>query len=67
MPEAGDNTAYEKPDMSDSYINMEVGLPRGNDGEIYHAMVKRRVIDDYGNPLGVETSNPITDTRIYEV
>ena len=67
MPEAGDNNMVEMPDMFDSYINMEVGLPRGNDGEIYHAMVKRRVIDDYGKPLGVETSNPITDTRIYEV
>ena len=46
MPEAGDNNMVEMPDMFDSYINMEVGLPRGNDGEIYHAMVKGREIYD---------------------
>ena len=53
--------------MFDSYINMEVVIPRGNDGELYHATVKQRAIDDDGKLLGVETFNPITDTRIYEV
>ena len=53
--------------MFDSYINMEVGLPRGNDGEIYPETVKWHVIDDDGKPLGLGTSNPITDKIIYEV
>ena len=53
--------------MFDLYINMEVGLPRGNDGELYHATVKRRTLDDDGKPLGVETPKLITDTRLYEV
>ena len=29
-------------DIYDNYILMEVGLPRGSDGEIVHATVKRR-------------------------
>ena len=64
VPEADDHNAVETPEMFDSFINMEVGLPRGNDGELYHAIVKRRVVDDDGKPLGVGTSNPITDTRL---
>ena len=38
--EAEDNNAVDMPEMFDSYINMEVGLPRGNDGELYHETVK---------------------------
>ena len=67
MPEVNENNTVNTPEMFDSYINMEVGLPRGNDGEIYPETVKWHVIDDDGKPLGVETSNPITDTIIYEV
>ena len=67
MQEADDNDAVDTPDIFDSYINMEVRLPRVNDGELYHATVKRRAIDDNGKPLGVEKYNPITDTRLYEV
>ena len=32
-------------ETNDSYINMEVGLPRGRDGELERAKVKKRVID----------------------
>ena len=66
-PDADDNDAVDMPDMVDLYINMEVVLPRGNYVELYHAMVKQFLTNDYGNPLGVETSNPITDTIIYEL
>ena len=55
------------PQMVDSYIDMEVGMPRGLDGEVQHARVKRRAIDKDGHPLGVETNNPITDTRLYDI
>ena len=53
--------------MFDSYIEMEIGLPRGLYGELYHAKVKSRAIYRYGIPVGVETSNPITDTRLYDL
>ena len=54
-------------EMFYSYINMEIILTKGNDGEPYHATVKRCAIEDDGKPLSVETSNPITDTRLYEL
>ena len=65
--EANDNNAVETSNIFDSYINVEVGLPRGNDDEIYHEIVKRCAIDDGGKPLGVGTYNPINDKRLYEV
>ena len=53
--------------MFDSYIDIEIGPPRGLDGELYHAKVKRHEVDRNGIPVGVETSKPITDTRLYEL
>ena len=37
------------------------------EGQLVHATVKRRVVDDDGKPLGITSNNPITDTRLYEV
>ena len=67
VPEDNDNNAVETPEMFDLYINIQVGLPRVNDGDLYHATVKGHVIHDDWKPLGVETSNPITDIRLYEL
>ena len=53
--------------MFDSYIDMKTGLPRGLDGKLYHEKVKRRAVDIYGITVGVETSNPITDTILYDL
>ena len=66
VPEDDDNNAVETPEMFNSYINMEVGLPRGIDGELYHATFKRRAINYYRKMLGFETSNQITDKTLYE-
>ena len=54
-------------DTNDTHINMEIGLPRGPGGNIQRAVVKRRAIGEDGKPLGVASSNPLTDTRLYEV
>ena len=51
----------------DPYLHMEVGLPQGSDDQLHHAMVKRRAVDSEGKPIGIESSNPLTDTRVYEV
>ena len=51
----------------DNYINMEVGLPRGDDDQLYHARVKRRAIGEDGKPIGVATNNPLANSIIYEV
>lgn len=58
------------PELSteyNNYVNMEIGMPRGPDGTLMHATVKRRAIDVDGNPMGVPSNNPITDTRLYDV
>ena len=53
--------------MIDSYIDMEIELSRGLDRELYHAKVKRRAVDRNGISVVFETSNPITDIRLYDV
>ena len=35
--------------------------------DLYHILVKCTAVDVDGKLFGVECSNPITDTRIYEV
>ena len=52
---------------NDGYIDMELGMPRGAEGQLLHARVKRRAVDSDGKPLGVGSSKPITDTRLYEI
>ena len=55
------------PGIADAqYLSMELALPRGNDGPTI-ARVKRRKLDDDGNPIGRAHKNPIMDTRIFEV
>ena len=53
--------------MFDSYIDMEIGLPRVLDRELYHDKVKRYSVDRDGITCVVETSHPITDTRLYDL
>ena len=55
------------PDTMDSYLNMELGLPRGPDGELQHAVVKRRRLGENGNPIGIANNNPLLDSREYEI
>ena len=63
IPDAEEYT----PDTFDGYLNMEIGLPRGQDDELLHAKVKRRAVDEDGKPVGKASNNPLTDTRQYEV
>ena len=55
------------PDSFDGYLQMGLGLPRGEDGEIQHATVKRRTVDHLGQPIGIAHSNPMLDTRMYDI
>ena len=48
------------PAVNDEYIGMQVNMPIG--GEIRSAKVKRRLLDDSGNPTGVAHVNPLLDT-----
>ena len=46
---------------------MEVGLPRGPDGELENAVVKKRAVDVDDIPIGKANDNLVLDTRSYEV
>jgi hypothetical protein len=52
---------------SNPYIDMELAMQRGADGMTVQAMVRKRVRDHDGAPIGVAHSNPLLDTCLYEV
>ena len=55
------------PDIfDDTYLNMELAIPRDGEGPEY-ARVTKRLRDKDGLPIGTANSNPILDTRMYEV
>jgi len=55
------------PEVLDSmFINMELALPRGDDGPTL-ARVRKRLKDNDGKPIGIAHKNPILDTRLFEV
>ena len=54
-------------DVLDGYVNMEIALPRSEEGKLEDAIVKKRAVDRGGIPIGVANSNPMLDSRIYEV
>ena len=61
-PEANE---MEDPDVFDKYIGAEISLNRG--GQVLRGKVKARKQDSIGNPVGRAASNPLLDTREYEV
>lgn len=55
------------PDVfDDTYINMELALPRGG-GEVKLGRVTKRLRYKDGFPIGTANDNPILDTSVYEV
>ena len=52
---------------SDAYVDMKLGLPRGEDDSLMLVIVKRKKLDDNGNPIRTEGTNPLVDTRAYEI
>ena len=50
-----------------NYVGMELGIRRGDDALIEHGIVKRRITDEDGRPVGRPNNNPILDTTQYEV
>ena len=47
-------------------MNTEIALPRGEEGKLEHAIVKKRAVDRGGIPIGVANTNPMLDSRVYE-
>jgi hypothetical protein len=52
--------------FDDTYLNMELALPRDG-GEVQLARVVKRLRDKDGLPIGTANDNPILDSRWYEV
>ena len=52
--------------VEDSYLDMELGIRRDDEG-LHHARVKRRSVDQDGRPIGRSSNNPLLDSRKYEV
>jgi hypothetical protein len=69
VPRDGDETQPEQdsftPEGYDNMINTEIMIPKG-DGTIVGKVIKRAKGED-GNPIGLRYSNPLLDTREYEV
>ena len=61
LPDIDDVT----PEVADSYVGAQVNLPIG--GTTSEGTVKRRAWDTNGNLQGKADTNPILDTRTYEV
>ena len=53
-------------DSYNQYVNMELTLYQGVDRPEF-AIVKKKLKDANGRPIGVANDNPILDSRIYEV
>ena len=51
--------------LEDTYLNMELSLPRGKNEEPQYAKVTKRLRDANGIPIGTSHDNPMLDTRIY--
>jgi hypothetical protein len=49
------------------HVGMELAFPRGDDGEMIHACVTKRMRDDEGMPIGRASDNPLLDLRMSEV
>ena len=64
LPEADDE--FTPDSFDDTYLNMELALPRSG-GEVEFARVVKRLRDKNGLPIGTANDNPILDTRVYEV
>jgi hypothetical protein len=63
IPEADDFTPEV---LEDTYLNMELVLPRDSEGPEF-ARVTKRLRDANGLPIGRQHENPLLDSRIYEV
>ena len=64
IPEADD---VQGDSLDDTYLNMELSLPRDGNVNNQYAKVTKRLRDVNGIPIGTADDNPMLDTRLYEV
>ena len=58
--------SFTPDSFDDTYLRMELALPREG-GEVQFGRVVKRLRDKDGLPIGTANNNPILDTRMYEV
>ena len=58
--------ADDTPDSFDPYLHMEIALDRGGEHPEF-ARVKKRLRTEDGTPIGRASTNPLLDSRLYEV
>ena len=58
---------YQETVPRNAYVDMQLGIPRVEDDSLMHAILKQRKLYDDGNPIGTESTNPLVDTRAYEI
>ena len=52
--------------LQDAYLNMELSLPRDDEGPEF-SRVTKSLRDNEGILIGIANDNPLLDSRIYEV
>jgi hypothetical protein len=62
-----DDDVSDREVSSDNYVGMKLALMRGGEGEAMHVTIRRRMPDEEGIPVGIANSNPLLDSRKYEV
>ena len=63
IPEADDD---DNGEVDETYLNMEVSLPRSDNGPEFSRITKR-LRDANGLPIDLANENLIIDTRVYEI
>ena len=53
--------------VSDNYVEIELALARGGEGEMVHATVRNRLNDKEGMPIRPAHTNSLLDSRLYEI
>ena len=67
IPNGEDYNETDDKEQEDSYVNMEIVLPRKDDDRLMHAIVNRRKLYDEGKAVGNMSKNPLLDTIAYEL
>ena len=65
VPEQDDS--FTPDTFDDTYLNVEVTLPRGGVEDLQFAKVTKWLHDKDGHPIGMANDNPMLDTHEYEV
>ena len=64
-PPTGINKGIPSPEQGDNYVGVSIMLPRGESSARGKVIARKR--DAEGNPVGRADTNPVQESRTYEV